>query len=57
MAANVRPLTFGRLLAQVQNGRSGHAPRLGIVKLTADTRFPGIFLDTHVPKYKELADR
>jgi hypothetical protein len=29
----------------------------GIVKLTADTRFPGIFLDTHVPKYKELADR
>ena len=29
----------------------------GIVNLTADTRFPGIFLDTHVPKYKELADR
>jgi hypothetical protein len=29
----------------------------GIVNLTTDTQFPGIFLDTHVPKYKELADR
>jgi hypothetical protein len=29
----------------------------GIVNLTADTRFPVIFLDTHVQKYKELADR
>ena len=31
--------------------------RDGIVNLTADTRFPVIFLDTHVQKYKELADR
>jgi hypothetical protein len=30
---------------------------VGIVNLTTDTQFPGIFLDTHVPKYKELADR
>jgi hypothetical protein len=29
----------------------------GIVNLTADTRFPVIFLDTYVQKYKELADR
>ena len=29
----------------------------GMVTLTADTRFPGIFLDTYVPKYKELAER
>ena len=31
--------------------------KTGIVNLTADIRFPGIFLDAHVPKYKELADR
>jgi hypothetical protein len=35
----------------------GQEGRLGIVNLTTDTQFPGIFLDTHVPKYKELADR
>ena len=29
----------------------------GIVNLTADTRFPRISLDTHLRKYKELADR
>ena len=29
----------------------------GIVNLTADTQFPGIFLDTHVPQYKEGAER
>src|SRR5215510_12615124 len=28
--------------------------RWGIVNLMADTRFPGIFLDTHALKYKEL---
>jgi hypothetical protein len=29
----------------------------GIVNFTADIPFPGIFLDTHVPKYRGLADR
>ena len=32
-------------------------PGVGIVNLSADTRFPGIFLDIHVPKYKGLANR
>jgi hypothetical protein len=29
----------------------------GMVNVTADTPFPGIFLDTHVPQYKECAER
>jgi hypothetical protein len=29
----------------------------GIINVTADIQFSGIFRDTHVPKYKELADR
>ena len=32
-------------------------PKSGIVTVTAETQFPGIFLDTHVPNYKDLMDR